>query len=74
MDRAAQLVALPSGDSQSVAQAGTHVGAVLSAARGAVVAGRDDDVVFDDDRAEFAAQARTALRDRGGNIEIIVFL
>ena len=61
MDGAAHLVALAAGDSERVAHAVIDVGAVLSASGRTVVARRDDDVVFDDDRAVMLAQTGASL-------------
>ena len=48
--------------------------AIISAARRAVVAGGEDLVVLDDDRAVFAPQAGRAVEHRVGNVEIVFVL
>lgn len=74
VDRTAELIALPARDTHAVAGAVAQVGAVLAAARRADIAGGDDLVVFDDDRAEVAPQAGAALGDGLGDVEVVVDL
>ncbi len=61
MDGAAHFVAFAAGNTECIAHAVIDVGAVLSASGRAVVARRDDDVVFDDDRAVMLAQTGASL-------------
>ena len=69
MDCYAELVVLAFGDVQALAFADACVDAVRLASWGAVVAGADDDLVLDDDRAVFSAQAGGPATNGAGDVE-----
>ena len=73
MNRAAKLIALSVRDIEPFARAASHVRAVFSAAGSAVIACRDDAVVFDDNCAEISPQASPAFSDSLRDIEVIVY-
>ena len=70
----AKLIAFAAGYPHMLALAKAHVAAVFSAAWRSVIARRNDYVIFNDDTAEFAAQACAALCDGLGNVKIIIGL
>src|SRR5699024_7108416 len=70
--RAAELVALPARDAQLLPDAGAKVNAVGAAARRADIAGRYDNVIFDNDRAVVAAQAGAAPAGYVGHVQVVV--
>ena len=72
MDAAAQLIALTPRNLHPLTVAEIQITAILPPARCAVVAGRDDLVMLDNDGAEFPAQACAARTDRLGNVQIVV--
>jgi hypothetical protein len=74
VNRAAKLVSLSAGDVELVSHTVIEVAAVLSAARRAVVSGRYDNVVLDDDSAVLFAQAGATLGDRLRYVKIIIML
>ena len=74
MDAAAQLVPLAPGDLHGLPGAVAQVRAVGPAPGGAIIAGGDDLVVFNDDGAVEPAQAGGPLQNGLGDVEIIVFL
>jgi glycine/D-amino acid oxidase-like deaminating enzyme len=49
------------------------IGAILPTAGCAVITRRDDNIIFDDNRAETLTQAGASLRDGLGNIQVIIF-
>ena len=73
VDAAAQLIALAARHLQLHAHAPAEVGAVFSASGRAVVAGGNDLVVADNDRAILPPQTRRALQHRLGDVQIVVF-
>ena len=74
VDTAAQLVPLAAGHLHGFPGAIAHVHAVGPAPGGAVVARRNDLVIFHDDGAVDPPQTGGPLQDGLGNIQIIVFL
>lgn len=74
MDGTAKLVPLPTGDIQLVAETISEIVAVFPSARCTVIARRHDHIILNNDRAELASEAGTALGNRLRNIQIIIFL
>ena len=68
----APLIALAARDAELVSHAVLEIGAVFSASGRTVVARRNDDVVFDDDRTVLLAQTGASLGDRLRDVEIII--
>ena len=74
MHAAAQLIPLAARHAHLLAHAVAEVGAVFPPAWRAVVAGRHDLVVADDDRAVLPAQAGRPLQHGLGDVQVIVLL
>ena len=72
MDASAQLIAFAAGDLQFGTDTAAEIGAVLPSAGCTGVAGRDDGIVFDDDRTILAAQTGGTFADCLSNIKIVV--
>ena len=74
MHAAAELIALAGGHLELLPGAAAQIDAVLAAPGRAVIAGRDDLVIADDDRAILAPQTGGAFQHALRNIQIIVLL
>jgi len=72
MEATTQLMTLPGGNASLLAEA-TNVQAVFQARRGSIIAGRQDFLVFHEDRADMPPQACRALGDKMSDIHEILF-
>ena len=72
VEPATQFVTLAGGDAHAVAKT-PHLGAVLESPRGAVVPGRQDPFVADQDRTDVTSETRGTFRDSARDLhEVLV--
>jgi hypothetical protein len=74
VNRTAHLVTLAAGNIQLVSHAVAEVTAIFASAGSAVVAGGNDNVILDYDRAVFLTQTGASFSYGLGNIKIIIML